>query len=372
MKKSRIILFTVVVVAISIGGILAVYTNRNSDPYISQALPELPVPPLKELAEQRGIQIGSFASLKYLRERPYSEILASEFEYAIVDGEPNWRFEDFSLRPAQDRFDFSHMDQVFEFADQNNMPVRVQHLMWGDEKWLPDWVTKQVHTDAELRAIIQNHIATVGAHYIGRVREYTVVNEAFSREIKTGGNEDWWGKRLGRSYIDLAFLEAKNADPHAVLILNDFGNETIGDISNNMYDYVKDARSRGIPIEAIGMQMHIDHKNAPSKDDVVKNMRRFAELGLKIYITEFDVNMHEFTGTKEEREQRQADIYRVMLGACLEVGAHACPNFGFLGLVDRQSWYNGIGIEDASPLMFNDDYTPKRAFFAIRDELQNQ
>lgn len=368
--KKKITILVVVMMALAVGGALAYMTNSNKDPYTTQALPELPVPPLRELAEQRGVQIGSFASLKYLRERPYSEILQTEFEYITVDGEPNWRFEDFTLRPAQDTFDFSHLDQVVDFADQNNMPIRIQHLLWGDEKWLPDWLTKQVHTEAELRAIISKHIATVGARYTGKVREYTVVNEAFSREIKTGGNEDWWGKQLGRSYIDLAFTEAKKADPHAVLILNDFGNETEGEISNNMYNYVKDARNRGIPVEALGMQMHIDSSNAPSKQNVVTNMRRFADLGLKIYITEFDVNMHDFKGSKEERDQRQAQIYSDMVGACVEIGPHACPNFGFLGLVDRQSWYNGISIHDAYPLMFNDDYTPKPAFFAVRDALQ--
>jgi GH35 family endo-1,4-beta-xylanase len=59
-----------------------------------------------------------------------------------------------------------------------------------------------------------------------------------------------------------------------------------------------------------------------------------------------------------------------MLRACLQVGPSVCPNFGFLGLVDRQSWYNGIGLDDADPLLFKSDYSPKPAFFAIRDILQ--
>ena len=358
--------------AIVAGSLLAIFTLHHQNPRTSQARPQLPIPSLKSLASDRGLQIGSFASLKYLNEKSYSDILSSQFEYAIVDGEPNWRFEDFTLRPTPDTFDFNHLDQVMNFAEQNNMPVRIQHLVWGDEKWLPEWLTGQVHTEAELREIIKNHIDTVARRYIGKVREYSVVNEAFSRELKIGGNEDWWAKQLGRSYIDLAFLEAKKIDPHAVLILNDFGDETIGDVSNNMYDYVKDARSRGIPIEGIGMQMHIDGSNPPAKDKVVENMRRFADLGLKIYVTEFDVNMHEFKGSTKERENKQAEVYHDMLGACLEVGTNVCPNFGFLGLIDRQSWYNGIGIHDAYPLMFHDDYTPKPAFYAVHELLAKQ
>ena len=364
-----------VIASISLAGIIASGLTYNifhdPDPYVTKSAPQLPNPPLKELAERRGIQVGSFASLKYLRERAYTDILASEFDYAIIDGEPNWRFEDHTLRPSKDSFDFKDMDAVFDFADENDMPVRVQHMLWGDDKWLPDWLTQGSFSRAELLDIIRNHIQTVGTRYEGKVREYTVVNEAFSRELETGGNKDWWGQQLGREYIDKAFVWAKEADPNAVLILNDFGNETEGDISNLTYEYIKDAKSRGIPIDALGMQMHISSLNVPSTEKVVSNMRRFANLGLKIYITEFDVNMHDAEGSEKEKDNRQAEIYSQMLQACLEVGPDICPNFGFLGLIDRQSWYNDIGLDDANPLLFRSDYTPKPAFFAIRDTLQN-
>lgn len=339
------------------------------DPYVDQAAPVLPTPPLKELAEQRGLQLGSFAALKYLRERPYREILAGQFEYAIIDGEPNWTFEDFELRPSRETFDFTHFDRVFDFAEQHNMPVRVQHLVWGDEKWLPTWLKEGNYSRDELLGIIEHHIKTVGARYEGDVREYSVVNEAFSRKLLTGGNRDWWGERLGFDYIDAAFRWARQADPEAILILNDFGNETKGDISNLMYNYVTGALQRGVPIDAIGMQMHMNPTNAPSTEKVVQNMRRFADLGLTIYITEFDVNIHDIHKSSKVERELQAQIYRDMLGACLEVGPEICPNFGFLGLIDRQSWYNGLGLDDADPLMFTDDYRPKPAFWAVREEL---
>lgn len=368
-KKLSII--AVIVILFFVGAGIVYLVTKNPDPYTTQAPPQLPDPPLKELAERRGIQVGSFASLKYLRERAYTDILASEFNYLIIDGEPNWRFEDHTLRPTKDTFDFTDMDQVFDFADQNDMPVRVQHMLWGDDKWLPNWLTQGNFSHAELLDIIHNHIQTVGTRYKGKVREYTVVNEAFSREIETGGNKDWWGKHLGHEYIDNAFIWARQADPNAILILNDFGNETVGDISNLMYDYIKDAKARGIPIDALGMQMHMNSSNSPTTEKVVSNMRRFADLGLKIYVTEFDVNMHDAKGTDKEKDDQQAKIYSDMLKACLEVGPNICPNFGFLGLVDRQSWYNGIGLDDADPLLFKSDYTPKPAFYSIRDTLQN-
>jgi endo-1,4-beta-xylanase len=359
-----------IVVGVLLSAWLAISLARDNDPYVSQAPPELPRPPLKELAENRGLQIGTFASLKYLRERPYREIATSQFEYIIVDGEPNWKFEDHTLRPNETEFDFADMDEVFKLADEADMPVRVQHMLWGDEKWLPDWLKNGNYSKEKLMEIIQNHIATVGARYKGQVREYTVVNEAFSRKLVTGGNRDWWGERLDTSYIDFAFIEARKADPQAILILNDFGNENETPISNLMFDYIRDAKARGVPIDAIGMQMHIAGDAPASREEVVKNMQRFATLGVKVYVTEFDVNMQKVDGSTEEKEEKQAQIYRDMLGACMDAGPEICPNFGLLGLIDRQSWYNGIGATEANPLLFNDDYSPKAAFFAIRDELQ--
>lgn len=354
------------------GGTWFTYKYVHRDKYIHQAPTELPTPPLKELAEKRGLQLGAFASLKYLRERPYSKLLTDEFEYLIVDGEPNWKFEDHELRPAIDKFDFADLDHVFAFGDENNMPVRVQHLLWGDDKWLPDWLKNGNYSKEQLLGIIQNHVMTVGQRYKGKVREYTVVNEAFSRKLGFGGNHDWWGERLGEEYIDAAFKWAREADPAAILILNDFSNEAEGEVSNLMYNYVKSARTRDVPIDAIGMQMHVGGDHPPSKADVVKNMRRFGDLGLKVYITEFDVNMHDVHQDKDKENQLQAKIYGDMLAACLEVGPHICPSFGFLGLVDRQSWYHGIGIDDANPLMFDDDFKPKLAFFEVRKVLQSK
>lgn len=344
---------------------------RQDDPYLNQAPPELPNPPLKELAERRGLQIGNFASLKYLRERPYREILASQFEYVMADGEPNWKFEDSLLRPSRERFDFSKLDQVFDFADQHDLALRYQHLLWGDEKWLPDWLKRGDFTEEELLEIIRHHIHTVGERYRGRVREYSVVNEAFSRRLQKGGNRDWWGDRLGNDYIDAAFRFAREADPEATLILNDFGNEYIGDVANLTLSYVEGALERGVPIDAVGFQMHIAGDSARSKADVVKNMKRFSELGLKIYVTEFDVDMSRAQGSEADKLNQQAKIYADMLGACLEVGSKICPNFGFLGLVDRQSWYKGIGVQNAQPLMFTDDYEAKPAFYAIRRVLES-
>ena len=48
-------------------------------------------------------------------------------------------------------------------------------------------------------------------------------------------------------------------------------------------------RGDGVPIHGVGLQMHIDAANYPSPAAVAANVRRLADLGLKVNISEMDV-----------------------------------------------------------------------------------
>lgn len=332
--------------------------------------PNLPEPPLKELAANKGIKIGNFAMPKLLGERPYTDILTSQFEFVLADNQPNWHFTDADLRPSPTTFDFSRVDEVIKFAEDHNMAVQAHHYIWGEEKWLPQWLLNGGYNKQQLLDLIHEHITAVGERYRGKVREWSVVNEAFSRGQNIYGLHDWWADHIGdQSYIDQAFIWARQADPNSKLILNDFGNEGINDISNAMYEYIKAAKARGVPIGGIGMQMHIDGTHPPTKDEVVANMKRFGDLGVKVYVTELDVNMNDVKADDKDRDQIQADIYYEMMRACIE--SKVCPSFALLGITDKETWYNYLpGVPDSRPLMFDKNYRPKPAFYSLRDALQ--
>lgn len=95
-------------------------------------------------------------------------------------------------------------------------------------------------------------------------------------------------------------------------------------------------------------------------------MKRFGELGVQIYITEFDVNLDAVQGTQEEKWEYQAQLYRDMLEACLESGV--CQAFSIFGVSDADTWYRGF-LEDPEPLPFDDDYNPKPAYWALLELL---
>ncbi len=329
--------------------------------------PSLPTPPLKELAAHHDIEVGNFAILKRLGEKPYANILSSQFNLALIDNIPNWHFVDHDLRPSATTYDFSQMDKVVDFANKNHMHMQAHHFLWGEEKWLPDWLVKDSFSKDQIYGLMQDHIKTVGQHYAGKIQEWTVVNEAFTRGTHLYGLHDWWADNTsGIDYIDKAFTWARQADPGAELILNDFHNEGKNDISDAMYDYIKGALLRGIPIDGIGMQMHIDGTAPPDKDEVIKNMQRFGDLGVKVYVTEFDVNMNDVKANAENKDTIEGEIYYNMARACIE--SKVCPSFSVLGITDKETWYNYMGTTpNARPLPFDDKYQPKPAFFKLRD-----
>ncbi len=365
LKHTKALLAILVILLIIVGGYL--YYMRQKQPQT----PFLPSPSLKELGQSHGIQMGNFAILSRLDEKPYTDILTSQFNLALADNTPNWHFTDGGLRPSRTTYNFKQMDEVVDFAEKNNMRIQAHHYLWGEEKWLPEWLKKGDYSKDELMDIIHDHINTVGKRYSGRIQEWTVVNEAFSRGQHVYGLNDWWADNTGgKDYIDQAFIWARQADPHSKLILNDFNNEGMNDISNEMYEYVKGAKSRGVPIDGIGMQMHIDGTHPPTKDEVVANMNRFAALGVDIYVTELDVNMNDIQAEGDDKNKIQAGIYYDMMGACIQ--ANSCNSFSLLGITDKETWYNYMGLKDARPLMFDKDYRPKPAFYSVRDALMNK
>jgi len=331
--------------------------------------PELPEPPLKDLAARHNIQLGNFAMPQRLNEKPYRDILTSQFNLALLDNQPNWHFNDYDLRPSTTKYDFSRIDQVLTFTEANHMPVQGHHYVWGEQKWLPDWLKNGHYTKEQLHGLIKDHITTVGKRYSGRIQEWSVVNEAFSRQQHIFGLRDWWADNTGdQTYIDQSFLWARQADPKSKLLLNDFNNESKNDISDAMYTYIKDAKARGIPIDGLGMQMHIDGTHPPTKDEVISNMKRFGELGIEVYVTELDVNMNDVKAEGNNKDDIQGNIYYEMMRACIE--SKVCHSFSLLGITDRETWYSYLGLPDSRPLPFDKNYQPKPAFYSLRAALE--
>jgi endo-1,4-beta-xylanase len=330
--------------------------------YFSVITPELPRPPLKTLAANHNIALGAHAALNRLENKPYREILTSQFNFITIDGESDWS----KVHPSPSQYNYTQLDKLVSFAEANNMPIQYHHLVWGEEVFFPAWLKNGHYSSGQLLSIMHDYISNVVGHYKNKVVVWTVVNEAFSRAQHINGLSDWWADNIkgGTTYIDDSFIWAHQADPNTTLILNDFENETENNVSNAMYSYIKAAKARGIPIDGIGMQMHINAADPPSVEAMIKNMQRFDAIGVPTYITEFDVNLNYVKGSNAYKSQLESQITYNVVRACIE--SKACVSFDSFGITDKESLLKRLGNTDSHSFLFDSRYRPKPSFYAFR------
>lgn len=309
---------------------------------------------LRSLAEKNGIYFGAAVSAEVLgKDKRYSNILAREF--SLMTPENAMKFN--VIHPDRGRYDFSQADALVNFAERNGMKVNGHVLVWDQQ--LPDWLTKNNFTKEELKAILHDHIRSVVSRYRGKVGSWDVAAEAVGGDGKF--RDTFWSRGIGADYLELAFRWAREADPEAHLRYNDYGGEGMGPKSQGIYDLVEKLRRKGVPIDGVGLQMHVELGNVPSEQDVRRNMERLAAIGLDSHITEMDVSLPMPATADDFRGQ--ARVYLNMLQACLL--ASRCRSFSTWGVTDRYSWIpeSFPGLGDA--LLFDQDYQPKSAYFSI-------
>lgn len=321
------------------------------------AMSNLPLLPLRELADARGIGIGTAVSIQPLRNNPaYIEILRQEFNMLT----PEMAMKMDALRPSRDAYHFDDADYIVEFAEASGMQVRGHPLVWYNQ--LPGWLQQGSFSRDELIQILRDHIMTVVARYRGRVIAWDVVNEAITEDGQLRDNI--WLRGIGPEYIDYAFQWAREADPNALLFYNDFNGEGLNTKSDAIYQLVQGLVQRGVPIDGVGMQMHISIGDPPPMEDVAANMYRIAELGLQVQITEMDVKIQDGQGTEQERFMQQAQLYSEVTRVCLAV--EACTALGLWGFTDEHTWIPEYTGHDDAPLVFDRSYQPKPAYHALQ------
>lgn len=125
---------------------------------------------------------------------------------------------------------------------------------------------------------------------------------------------------LGPDYIKIAFKAAAAADPFAKLYYNDYGIERVGNKSDAArQNIIKFLQDDGIKIDGIGLQSHFTVGRSPTLDEQIANMKKFADMGLDVAVTELDVRLLEPENSTNLASQ--SEVYKNTTGACLQVDA---------------------------------------------------
>ena len=310
---------------------------------------------LRDKADPRGFLIGAAVSPTLLSHGPYADTLGREFNVAVAENAMKFA----ALHPAEARYDFCAADNLVTYAQTNGMAIRGHTLVWHES--LPDWLTKGHYAPAEVEHILHDHINTAVNHFKGKLLSWDVVNEAISYSPPYGPQPSFWLDSLGPNYLDLAFTWAREADPDVKLFYNETGGEGLGAKSDAVYNLAKGMLNRGVPIDGIGLQMHLDVAKAPRFADISANIRRLGQLGLEVHITEMDVRLP--VPATAANLAAQAAIYQDVVSAC-RANAN-CKALLTWGVSDANSWIPGFYPGYGSALLFDEQYRAKQAYQSV-------
>jgi endo-1,4-beta-xylanase len=172
--------------------------------------------------------------------------------------------------------------------------------------------------------------------------------------------------------MEQCFRWAHEADPQALLFYNEAEAETINPKSDAIYAMVRDFRARSVPIDGVGLQMHIANRHADAAS-ISANIKRFTDLGVQVHITEMDVALpvNADGNASAEGLQQQADIYRQIATACLSY--RGCTAIQIWGFTDKYSWIGSHSKKaQGAALPFDQNYRAKPAYEALGNALEQR
>ncbi len=267
--------------------------------------------------------------------------------------------------PEVNRFDFEDGDKLVDWAQKNGKTLIGHCLVWHSQppKWMFTDKEGKLVSRETLIGRMYNHIMTVVTHYKGKVKGWDVVNEAI--EDDGSYRQSLYYKIIGPEYIELAFQFAHEADPDVELYINDYS--MAKPAKREAYvKLVSNLKAKGLRIDAIGMQSHNGY-NYPDYTEYEKSIETFAALGVKVMLTELDVNMlpnpEGFGGAEISQKfelqqkynpyvngldkkaqklfnQRYLDLFKI-----IERHKDVISRVTFWGINDGTSWLNGWPIK---------------------------
>ncbi len=286
------------------------------------------------------------------------------------------------LAPAEGIFDFRVADKFVDYCQRLHLKVNGHCLVWHSQA--PDWwFTNGYNASPASKEVLKErlikHIKTVVGHFKGKVFGWDVVNEAI--EDDGSFRKSPYYKLLGEEFIEIAFRTAHEADPDAELYYNDYSMSK-PEKREAVCRLVKRLKEKGLRIDGVGMQSH-NGLDYPDLKDYEKSIDAFAACGVKVLITELDINVlpnpEGFGGAaveqnfefqqkynpypnglpkdkQKELDKRWTDLFKIYYKHRAQIG-----RITVWGVCDENSWLNGWPIAGRTnyPLLFDRNYEAK-------------
>ena len=291
------------------------------------AAQQTPLPPLKSLAPW---PLGTCVQTPQLTDPQWVQLVTTHFNRLTPEFEMKMETvlqKDGSLR-------FERPDSIVAFAKAHGMAVHGHCLIWYAED---GGRFQALEGNAFLNTYV-DYIQKVMGRYAGFIRTWDVVNEPVTDEGSTL-RDCLWSQKLGEDYIGLAFTAAHEADPNALLFMNEYNLEYTPKKRATLLRAAERALKNGAPLHGIGTQTHIGGDVPPGA--IRAAIRDIASLGLKIHVSEVDITLHEerLVNAVEPRAD-QLRVLDELVQAYHDVPAAQRVGMTFWGVRDSDSWQN--------------------------------
>ncbi|ACT60474.1 endo-1,4-beta-xylanase [Hirschia baltica] len=312
----------------------------------------------------------------YERDSEVDDIITSQFNSIVAEN----CMKAENIHPEEDDFFWEEADAFIAFGLKNEMSIIGHTLAWHSQT--PDWLFVDENGEDVSRDVLlermQNHITTIMQRYKGKVKGWDVVNEAILDDGSM--RESKFYEIIGPDWVEKMFIFANQADPDAELYYNDYS-MAIPEKREGAYALVKGMQDKGIRVDGIGMQGHIN-LDGPTLEAFEESLLRFAELG-QVMITELDVTVLPWPGTEVGAEvsmsvefQDEFNPYRNGLTPAVEAHLHKryvemfslfhkhadkIDRVTLWGVTDANSWRNDWPMDGRTdyPLLFDRANKPK-------------
>ncbi len=302
-----------------------------------------------------------------------------------------------SVQPEKGRWDFSEADAFVQYGLGHDHFVVGHTLVWHNQT--PEFYFKKedgtAHSSDEMIQIMEDHIQRVTGRYVGKIDAWDVVNEVIDNDGSY--RPTLWVEAVGDGdlMVKKAFQFAESYAPDTELYYNDF-NAWRPEKRDGIMRMARMLQHEGIRIDGIGMQGHWG-LNYPDLEYIEAAIDSFATLGLKVMITELDIDVLPLTqegqiigtgmlhpqyeleeferyldpyphGLPEEVQEKLSQRYAELFTLFVEKSA-AIDRVTFWGVHDSMSWKNDYPINGRTnyPLLFNRDLSPKPAVQQLLD-----
>ncbi len=265
----------------------------------------------------------------------YKKRFEELFNYATVGF--YWRW----YEPERGKPNYEYTDKVVQWCQQRGIKMKGHPLLWGNNSGVPPWSSGQPSPEIQ-----RQRVTEIMRRYHGKIDFWEVVNEP---------------SHLAEPKIDQPYRWAREADPQACLIVNDY--HVLADGCPSFFRLLKEAVGNEVPFDGIGIQAHEPRTMRFPLDRVQEILDQYASLGKQLHITEYTPTSsgQSITGSHREGawdEAAQAEYAVRFYRVCF---AHpAMRAITWWDLCDRGSWLPGGG-------MLRADMSPKPVYEQLRE-----